>query len=200
MTYSESAAKAAITVAADPEAEPVSKLVAVGTKLNNAAINLTQNVSAKNGAQYTGTPADDEVAAGDAYVVKAYTELDLATTSSHDVTGFEMSYYIGTDEVNEGDWVAINSDLTVRFTADGADVSNTANIGTKGTLAFATGAYTWATSDDTVLGTGTGDTFTFAGVASGVIVPSGEYVSATVNVGDGAKYTLPIATYTESAA
>lgn len=198
LTYSESTAKAAITVAADPEAEPVSKLVAVGTKLNDAAINLTQNVSAKNGAQYTGTPGSDDVAAGDAYVVKAYTELDLATTSHHSVTGFEMSYYIGTDEVSEGDWVAINSDLTVRFTADGADVSNTADIVTKGKIAFASGEYTWATSKDTVLGTGTGATFTFAGEASGVIVPNGEYVSATVNVGDGAKYTLPVATYTAS--
>ena len=116
--------------------------------------------------------------------------------AAHAVTGFTVSYTVDDEEVSDGDHLDKGSDLVITITAD-AEVKNPATPTTAGTLALAnaiTGAV-WGKSADTVLGTGTGTTWTFPTTGDAVLVPAGESITITVeNVSDD--FTMEKLTYT----
>ena len=122
------------------------------------------------------------------------------TAPTHNVTGFTVSYTMNGEAIADGDSFDKGSDLviTIKATATGG-VKNSADVTTAGTLAFATAipGAVWAKSADTVEGSGSGNTWTFAGAADAVIVPENE--SITVTVEDiTSDLNVPALTYTAS--
>ena len=197
VTFDESTAHVFVTVGDK-------KVIAASgsANLDDAGLTLNAKVTELDGTVSYVKTADLNTTAlipGAKYVNDAFVVFN-GTAPTHNVTGFTVSYTMNGEAIADGDSFDKGSDLviTIKATATGG-VKNSADVTTAGTLAFATAipGAVWAKSADTVEGSGSGDTWTFAGAANAVIVPENE--SITVTVEDiTSDLNVPALTYTAS--
>ncbi|WP_300861492.1 S-layer homology domain-containing protein [uncultured Oscillibacter sp.] len=165
----------------------------IGLTANAKVTELNGDVSYVKTADL-GTTA---VIPGAAYVNDAFVVFN-GTAPTHAATGFTVSYTMNGKPIANGDSFDKGSTLVITITAD-ADVANSADVTNAGTLAFASAipGAVWGKSADTVVGSGSGDTWTFTGSANDVIVPASESITVTVaNI--TADLSVPNLTYTAS--
>ena len=197
VTFDESTAHVFVTVGDK-------KVIAASgnANLDDAGLTLNAKVTELDGTVSYVKTADLNTTAlipGAKYVNDAFVVFN-GTAPTHNVTGFTVSYTMNGEAIADGDSFDKGSDLviTIKATATGG-VKNSADVTTAGTLAFASAipGAVWAKSADTVEGSGSGDTWTFAGAANAVIVPENE--SITVTVEDiTSDLNVPALTYTAS--